>query len=222
MVLPRPKTTTTPALEVQSVHNHDWIVFRLRWKDTDKSMAGILGEFSDAVALEFPVIEKEIPPLVFMGSPGDPVHIFHWRAQYQRDKEEGKPDMKQLYPNLNIDTYPMEYPDWGNLPIAGEQARESFSPGKAVGNPQSYEKTGVDEIIAGWFSTRRCGGTIRTPPLERWRVGCCHCAAAQAGRRISPDGGQRFFHRLCRLAGWGRRSRLTQIRHHDVDARLVR
>jgi hypothetical protein len=153
MVLLRPKTTTTPALEVQSVHNSAWIAFRLRWKDPDHSMAGILGEFSDAVALQFPVIEKEIPPLVFMGSPGDPVHIFHWRAQYQRDKEEGKPDMKQLYPHLNMDTYPMEYPDWGNLQIATEQARESFSPGKAVGNPQSYGKTGVDEIIAEGFST---------------------------------------------------------------------
>ena len=153
MVLPRPKTTTTAALEVQSVHNHDWIAFRLRWKDTDKSVAGKLGEFSDAVALEFPVIEKESPPPVFMGFPGDPVHIFHWRAQYQRDKEEGKPEMKQLYPNLNIDIYPMEYPDWGNLQRASDQARESFSPGKAVGNPQSYQKTGVDEIIAEGFST---------------------------------------------------------------------
>jgi hypothetical protein len=88
-----------------------------------------------------------------MGSPGDPVHLFHWRAQYQRDKEEGKPEVKKLYPNLNIDTYPMEYPDWGNLPKAGETAREGFSPGKAVGNPQSYQKTGVDEIIAEGFST---------------------------------------------------------------------
>ena len=153
MVLPRPKTTTTSALAVQSVHNHDWIAFRLSWKDTDKSVAGKLGEFSDAVALEFPVLDKETLPLVFMGAPGDPVHIFHWRAQYQRDKEEGKPDMKQLYPNLNIDTYPMEYPDWGNLQRASDQARDSFSPGKVVGNPQSYQKTGVDEIIAEGFST---------------------------------------------------------------------
>jgi hypothetical protein len=153
MVPPRPKTTTTPALEVQSVHNRDWIAFRLKWKDTDKSVAGRLGEFSDAVALEFPVLDKEVLPLIFMGGPGDPVHIFHWRAQYQRDREEGKPEMKQLYPNLNIDTYPMEYPDWGNLQMVSAQAREGFSPGQALGNPQSFQKTGVDEILAEGFST---------------------------------------------------------------------
>lgn len=153
MIAPHPKTTTTPSLDVQSVHNHNWIAFRLRWKDAEKSLAGKLGEFSDAVALEFPVADKETPPVVFMGSAGDPVHIFHWRAQYQRDKEQGKPEMKQLYPNLNMDAYPMEYPDWGNLPKANEAARETFSPGKAVGNPQSYQKTGVDEIIAEGFST---------------------------------------------------------------------
>lgn len=153
MVPPRPKATTTPLLEVQSVHNRDWIAFRLKWKDTDKSVAGRLGEYSDAVAVQFPVLDKAVPPLVFMGGQGDPVHIFHWRAQYQRDREEGKPEMTQLYPNLHIDTYPMEYPDWGNLQVAGAQSRESFSPGQAVGNPQSYQKTGVDEILAEGFST---------------------------------------------------------------------
>ena len=57
------------------------------------------------------------------------------------------------WPPANIDIYPMEYPDWGTLERASDQARESFSPGKALGNPQAYQKTGVDEIIAEGFST---------------------------------------------------------------------
>ena len=153
MVAPRPKTTTTAELEVQSVHNASEIAFRVRWKDTEKSEAGRLGEFSDALAIQFPVKTKEPPPPVFMGAKDDPVHIFHWRAQYQRDVEKGKPEMKDLYPNISIDIYPMEYPDWGKLEQVDAQKREVFSPGKASGNPQSYEKSGVDEIFAEGFST---------------------------------------------------------------------
>lgn len=171
MVLPRPKTTTTPVLEVRSVHNDNWIAFRLRWHDTEPSSAGRLGEYSDAVAVQFPVLDKATPPPVFMGAPGDPVHIFHWRAQYQHDKEQGKPDMRQLYPNLNVDIYPMEYPDWGTLASASEQARDSFSPGKALGNPQSYQKTGVDEILAEGFSTSAVFEAYDANATGRWHNG---------------------------------------------------
>jgi DMSO reductase family type II enzyme heme b subunit len=90
IALPRSKKTETQNLKVQAVHDGTWIAFRLRWEDTDKSEAGPLGKFSDAVAIEFPVREGSPPP-VFMGAKDDPVHLFHWRAQYQKDKEFGKP-----------------------------------------------------------------------------------------------------------------------------------
>lgn len=161
MVTPRPAATTTQAVRIQAVHDGTRVAFRLRWKDPERSEAGHLGEFSDALALEFPV--KDGPPtLVMMGMKDNPVHIFHWRAQYQRDQEKGKPSMKELYPNSSIDIYPMEFKD---LPTAKESATDQFAPGRAEGNPQAYVKAGVDEIIAEGYSTssvqRGHGSTAR-------------------------------------------------------------
>lgn len=149
MIAPRPEITTTDSVVVQAVHDGTRAAFRLRWKDSEKSEAGRLGEFSDALALEFPLREGQVPP-VMMGAKDLPVHLFHWRAQYQRDKTQGKPSMKDLYPNQSIDMYPHEYKE---APVGSPSAAEKFSPGVAEGNPQSYAKTGVDEIVAEGFST---------------------------------------------------------------------
>lgn len=152
MIRPRPKETTTAEVAVQAVHDGSRLAMRFVWSDPEKSEAGRLGEFSDGLAVMFPMVAAEAPPPIFMGTKAAPVHIFHWRAQYQKDNEVGKPTMRDLYPNLSIDMYPMEYADPGTAdpPLA---AREQYSPGMAVGNPQSFPKSGVDEIYAEGFST---------------------------------------------------------------------
>jgi len=153
MVTPRPESTLTNEVKVQAVHDGKNIAFRLTWKDAEPSEAGPLGTFSDAAAIQFPVKAGDTPPPVMMGAKDNPVHIFHWRAQYQRDAERGKPTMKDLYPNLNVDMYPMEFADMGNLTKKGDAEREQYSPGRSAGNPQAYAKSGVDEIVAEGFST---------------------------------------------------------------------
>lgn len=149
MVTPRPEVTTTEQLTVAAVHNATHVAIRLRWTDAERSEAGRLGELSDAVAVQFPVGSvSDTPP--FMGGPSLPVHIFHWRAQYQRDAEHGKPEMTDLYPHMSVDMYPMDFKEAkGGSP----EDKETFSPGRATGNPQSYPKSGVDEIIAEGFAT---------------------------------------------------------------------
>lgn len=149
MIAPRPATTTTEQVIVQAIHDGTRVAFRLRWKDPEKSEAGRLGEFSDAFALEFPVKDGPVPP-VMMGGKGMPVHLFHWRAQYQRDQERGKPEMKDLYPNGSVDMYPLEFKEAKG---GADHEIEKFSPGRAEGNPQSYAKNSVDEIVAEGFST---------------------------------------------------------------------
>ena len=152
MVRPRPQQTQTSGLSVQAVHDGTLLALRLSWLDPEKSEAGRLGEYSDGAAVQFPMTPGESPPPIFMRAKGMSVHIFQWRAQYQRDAERGKPTMPDLYPNMSIDMYPMEYADPGRVdpPMA---AREQYSPGRAVGNPQSSAKSGVDEIWAEGFST---------------------------------------------------------------------
>lgn len=149
MVTPRPEALTTANVLVQAVHDGTRAAFRLRWKDTEANEAGRLGEFSDAIALEFPAKEGVLPP-VMMGAKGLPVHLFHWRAQYQHDAEKGKPKVSDLYPHSSVDMYPMEFK---TAPSPSGSAAEVFSPAIAEGNPQSFAKTGVDEIIAEGFST---------------------------------------------------------------------
>lgn len=149
MINPRPETTNTETVAVQAVHDGTSIAFRLVWNDPERSEAGRLHEFSDALALQFPVDgSASTPPM--MGAEGLPVHIFHWRAQYQRDKERGKPEMDELYPNMSVDMYQMDFKEARGGSAAD---KESFSPGRVAGNPQSYAKDGVDEIIAEGFST---------------------------------------------------------------------
>jgi hypothetical protein len=152
MAIPRPAKVQTPSLKVQSIHNNEWVAFRLKWADKEKSEAGRLGEFSDAAAIQLPLVAGDSPPPIFMGAKGAPVHILHWRAQYQKDAEKGKPTMKDLYPNLNVDIYPMEFKDNGNLKLS-EEMKETYAHALAAGNPQSYAKTGLDEIIAEGFGT---------------------------------------------------------------------
>lgn len=153
LAIPRPAATTTPQIKVKAVNNGKWIAFRLNWEDTERNEAGKLGEFSDAVAIQFPVKDNKSPPPVFMGMKDNPVHIFHWRAQYQLDKEKGKREMTDIYPNMNPDMYPLEFKDEGHLTGLTDEKREIFSHGRAAGNPQSYAKTGVDEIFAEGFGT---------------------------------------------------------------------
>lgn len=169
MVVPRPAETTTNKLFVQALHDGKWVAFKLRWACDEKSEAGKLGTFSDAVAIQFPVKNNETPPPIFMGMKDDPVHIFHWRAQYQVDKEKGKLTMKDIYPNMNPDMYPMEFKDEGHLTGLTDEKREVFSHGRAAGNPQSYAKKSVDEIFAEGYGTSSVINNVESVAHGDWK-----------------------------------------------------
>lgn len=153
MVKPKPAKAETEIVKTQILHDGKFIAYRLRWVDKEKSEAGKLGEFSDAIALEFPVKDNENPPPIFMGFKDNPVHIFHWRAQYQYDEEQGKKGVKDIYPNMSSDMYPLEFSDNGSLKGITDEKRETFVAGKAAGNPQSSPKRSVDEVMAEGYGS---------------------------------------------------------------------
>lgn len=153
MVVPKPKATETSTINVSAIHDGKRIAFRLRWKCAEPTEGGKLATFSDAVAIEFPVKEKENPPPIFMGMKDDPVHLFHWRYQYQIDSEKGKKTIDQIYPNKTTDMYAMDYKVKGNFKEATKDQQEAFVGGTAAGNPQSFAKNSVDEIFAEGFGT---------------------------------------------------------------------
>lgn len=186
MIVPRPAATTTSLVKVQAVHDGKRIAFRLTWADPELSEAGRLGEFSDAAAIQFPAKDSGTVPAVMMGNKDNGVHIFHWRAQYQRDAERGKPTVKELYPNVSTDMYPMEFADPKASGAATEQDREKFSPGRAEGNPQSYAKTGVDEVIAEGFSTSSVQEGHQSAGKAVWEAGKWTLVISRA---LAIDGG---------------------------------
>lgn len=192
MFQPKPKGTTTEKLTVRSLHDNKNIAFLLEWNDSEKSEAGKLGEYSDAVAIQFPMNSKDEPPPIIMGSKEDPVHIFHWRAQYQRDEDNGKPTVKDLYPNVNVDMYPMEYSDHGKLRAIKPEEREMYNPAVALGNPQSYAKTGVDEIVAEGFMTSsvlpsRSAKSFAKWEANTWRIVVIRPLSTQAGSVLNSN-----------------------------------
>jgi len=168
---PKPAKAETEQVKVQAVHDGKYIAFRFRWADKEKSEAGKLGEFSDAIAMQFPVLNNDEPPAITMGSEGDPVHIFHWRAQYQYDHEKGKKDIKDIYPNMSVDTYPNEFKDRGKLKPSTEEQREVFLPGKAAGNPQSSQKNSVDELVAEGFGSSTVREDNTSLSKAEWKKG---------------------------------------------------
>lgn len=153
MVVPKPKNTETSAINVTAIHDGKRIAFRLKWKCSEPSEGGKLATFSDAVAMEFPIKNNEAPPPIFMGMKDDPVHLFHWRYQYQIDAEKGKKTIDQIYPNKTTDMYAMDYKVKGNFKEPTLEQQEGFVGGTAAGNPQSFAKNSVDEIFAEGFGT---------------------------------------------------------------------
>jgi Ethylbenzene dehydrogenase len=170
MAVPRPKVSTTDQITVKAIHNGTTIAFLLTWKDTEASDAGPLGKFSDAVAIQFPVKDNANPPPIFMGAKDNPVHIWHWRMQYQIDKERGQRTIKDIYPNMSVDMYPMEFPNI-NMEGVSDAQREVYSYGKAAGNPQSYVKKGVDEMLAEGFGSSSVIENVDSDARGVWKDG---------------------------------------------------
>lgn len=171
MVPPKPKTTETTSIRVSAVHDGKWVAFRLRWKDSEMSESDRLATFSDAVAIQFPIHNNEAPPPPMMGGKDDPVHIFHWRYQYQVDATKGKKTIDQIYPNMSPDMYPMDFRQKGNHKEATQDQKDSFVGGLAAGNPQSAPKTGVDEILAEGFGTSAVMESHAAKGFGEWRNG---------------------------------------------------
>ncbi|HMN67741.1 MAG TPA: ethylbenzene dehydrogenase-related protein [Bdellovibrionales bacterium] len=171
MTAPKPKNTETSLVNVAAIHDGKWIVFRLRWKDSEISESEKLATFSDAVALQFPIKNNEVPPPAMMGGKDDPVHIFHWRYQYQLDAKNGKKTIDQIYPNMTTDMYPMDFKEKGNYKEASKDQKDSFVGGTAAGNPQSFPKSGVDEIFAEGFGSSAVSDSHLAQGFGEWKNG---------------------------------------------------
>jgi len=95
-------SATVSKLRVQAVRDDNRYAWRLNWAKAQPADVSEIGRFSDAVAMQFPLVDGA--PYT-MGGPGMPVRMLHWKAVWQRDVDEGFQGLAALYPNTDVDLY---------------------------------------------------------------------------------------------------------------------
>ncbi|MEM3415419.1 MAG: ethylbenzene dehydrogenase-related protein [Thermoproteota archaeon] len=120
IVTPMDLNPATKSIEVKSLNNGRYIAFLLSWKDNKPSYWRLNDAFSDAVALEVPLIPDSSTPIT-MGGNGKEVIILQWAAYRQNNLQNGYADLPRIEPNYYSDYWypqakiPYSYPkDWNN------------------------------------------------------------------------------------------------------------
>ncbi len=161
-------------ITVRSLNNGEQITFLLEWADEAKDVGGGVDTNRDSVALQFPSAESGDPFNGFIcmgigidGGETTLIDIILWRADFQKDIEEGFTDIQDIFPNLGITDYPeLAQPD----PVI-------FRPAEAVGNPlaNSTRSTPIERLYAEGFGTlesRESGDAIGWGQWQegKWKV----------------------------------------------------
>jgi hypothetical protein len=150
---------STPSVKLSSLNNGAEIAFRLEWQDPTKDDAiNMSDKFSDACAIQFPVVMTKTAPSYMMGDDEKLVHIIHWKAAWERDIAEGYQDVEHAYSNYNIDGYPLmkTAENKAVYPIKSFTKEATvYMAGISSGNPVSDidRKVPVEELNAQGFRT---------------------------------------------------------------------
>jgi hypothetical protein len=169
MTVPTKPDAAVKQIKVRAAHNGQWLAIRLEWSDPTKGDRIVTDQFGDQVAVEFPIDSKpDALPSPMMGNPGGRVNILQWRAAFQRDMEEGEPEVRTLYPNALVDLYPDQV-------LRVTDARP-YQGALGMDNPVSRPKQSpvLDQMAEGW-------GTMTVKPDQhadgkglwengKWRV----------------------------------------------------
>lgn len=145
---------TVSKINVQAARDDLRYVWRISWPQPEPCYKSNVGEFSDAVAIQFPM--KDGAPYT-MGGPGMPVTMLYWKSLWQKDVDEGFQDVTDVYPNSWNDFY------WfasatNPQPIATgfeNDASHQYMAGITVGNPMSdaARTKPLEEMSAHGFGT---------------------------------------------------------------------
>lgn len=159
VTMPMLNTASIDAVHVQAVRDSSHIAWRVSWHDPNPDDQVESGRFTDAVAIQFPVVPNSN---VMMGLGGGNVELLHWKAVWQRDINEGYQDVVDLHPNAYTGLY------WfatGEHPFRIEEAfkdprSRQWLIAWSAGNPMAdFERTKPVEIaVAQGF------GTLTTKP----------------------------------------------------------
>jgi hypothetical protein len=138
---------TIPSLTAQSLNDGHNILFRLTWNDdTPDWHATLTNEFRDAVAIQLPV--GDALPAACMGAAGQMVNLWHWKADWQSDIDNGFRDVVDAYPNFWLDYYPF---------VVGEPPYTL---------PTSFSSAEAQKHLVGWTAGNPLSQPVRMTPVE--------------------------------------------------------
>ena len=155
-VAPALAQATVNEVNVKSLNDGQRIAFRLTWADaTLDDHATRPDQFRDAAAIQMPI--SETLPVICMGAVGQLVNIWHWKADWQTDIDQGFQEVVEAYPNFWNDYYPFvvgKPPYHVPTDFSSADARAYFI-GWTAGNPLSDPNrvTPVEDLNALGFGT---------------------------------------------------------------------
>jgi hypothetical protein len=164
IALPHRPTPVVPEIAVRAVHDGASIAFRLDWDDPDHDDLTVqVDGFRDACAVLLGPGAGD-QAIRVMGSAETPVVLLHWKADWQRDMEQGVQGEAEVYPNRSVDVYPpllLEVPRDVTADDYRAADATEWLPGLHVGNVLSADTraTCVEKLLAAGFGTSTTAAT---------------------------------------------------------------
>jgi hypothetical protein len=164
MVLPMKLTPMVTELRVSTIYDADTIGFLLEWDDPNADDTTVrVDDFRDACAVMLlPGAPDE--GLRTMGSATTAATLLQWKADWQRDVDDGRQGLDAVYPNRSVDVYPIVHhvpPADVDISSYEDAGATQWLPGVDVGNPTSAPRRSspVEKAIANGFSTTTTAAT---------------------------------------------------------------
>ncbi len=146
-----PEKDTIPAIAVRALHNGKRLVILCQWRDPIADGAPVrVQDFQDAVALQFSL--NGTTPFLGMGDAANPVNIWQWKAGWQEEFENGRPDVNTVYVAMHTDVY--------------FQTNALYRTAEAAGNAlaQDSRRSPIEDANARGF------GTLKSQPASQQNV----------------------------------------------------
>lgn len=199
--LPVRMQPSVPTIAVCSLNDGKRIGFMLEWADPQRDEKVVkTPEFRDGCGVLLG--PTDVPATYFMMGVTDiSASILHWRADWQKDIEDGFQDLETAFPNVAFDFYPPLIDAPRPLVVSQEypEAGRPWLPGMNAGNPisQPQKQSAVEKLLANG------PGTITHLPLQdavgrgtwkdgAWRVIIARDLAATNEGEIDLKGGAEY------------------------------
>lgn len=170
IALPKSEVEGVGGVRVQVLYNDEQAAFLLTWQDHTPDRLTQIGQYSDAIAIQFPGAPGDLPDSAMGGAPGSAkaVVIHQWKAVWQEASAGNIKGIKTFYPNTWSDVYLFEMPE---SPEAREAMERTFTTSVAAENPLAHHGAAIRDLEAVGFGSVDYAGEQTTRGYGEWQDG---------------------------------------------------